>query len=78
MIRIALVVPHKDFIPNAATILEQHNKMYAASDSEQYVMEEVIVNSRNSDDVHIKADIVLTRGLLAEILAKLSADIPVV
>ena len=41
-------------------------------------MEEVIVTSENVNQIKIEADIVLTRGLLAEILASLSKNIPVV
>lgn len=37
-----------------------------------YEMEEVIVTSENVNQIKIEADIVLTRGLLAEILASLS------
>ena len=78
MIKIALAVPYKGFIENAYQIFRQHNEFYRAVDQENYEMEEVIVTSENVNQIKIEADIVLTRGLLAEILASLSKDIPVV
>ena len=78
MIKIALAVPYEGFIENAYQIFRQHNEFYRAVDQENYEMEEVIVTSENVNQIKIEADIVLTRGLLAEILASLSKDIPVV
>lgn len=78
MIKIALAVPCKGFIDNAYQIFRQHNDFYRAVDPEHYEMEEVIVTSENVNQIKIEADIVLTRGLLAEILASLSKNIPVV
>ena len=78
MIKIALAVPYKGFIENAYQIFRQHNEFYRAVDQENYEMEEVIVTSENVNQIKIEADIVLTRGLLAEILASLSKNIPVV
>ncbi|MFR2693301.1 MAG: PrpR N-terminal domain-containing protein [Enterocloster bolteae] len=78
MIKIVLAVPYKGFIENAYQIFRQHNEFYRAVDQENYEMEEVIVTSENVNQIKIEADIVLTRGLLAEILASLSKDIPVV
>lgn len=78
MVKIALVVPCEGFIENAALIFQQHNDFYHSEDDEAYSMKEVIVTSANAKQVTLDADIILTRGLLAEILANLSGDIPVV
>lgn len=78
MVKIALVVPCENFIENASDILEQHNKFHQQEDSETYVMDEIIVNNSNARGTKIDADIILTRGLLAEILAGLPGDIPIV
>lgn len=78
MIKIALVVPCKGFIEDAFGIFSRHNEFYRAVDQEEYEMEEVVAASGHVDRLRIKGDIILTRGLLAEILAGLSEDIPVV
>ena len=41
-------------------------------------MDEIIMNNSNAGHTKIDADIILTRGLLAQILANLPGDIPVV
>lgn len=78
MVKIALVVPCENFIQNASEILSQHNHFYAQEDSENYVMEEIIVNRSNGEQLVIDADLILTRGLLAEIMSRLPGDIPLV
>lgn len=78
MIKIALAVPCRGFIENAPLIFQQHNDFYCSEDNETYSMEEVIVTNDNAKQVKLDADIILTRGLLAEILANLPGEIPVV
>lgn len=78
MVKIALVVPCENFIADAAQILSQHNQFHEQEDSETYVMDEIIMNNSDTGHVQIDADIILTRGLLAQILANLPGDIPVV
>lgn len=78
MVKIALVVPCNNFIENAPQILEQHNQLHKQEDSETYIMNEIIVNNSNSEHPQIDADIILTRGLLAEIMSNFPSDIPVV
>lgn len=78
MVKIALVVPCENFIADAAQILSQHNQFHGQEDSETYVMDEIIMNNSDTGHVQIDADIILTRGLLAQILANLPGDIPVV
>lgn len=78
MVKIALVVPCENFIENAAQILNQHNRFYEHEDPETYVMDEIIMNNSNSGQASIEADLILTRGLLAQILATLPGDIPIV
>lgn len=78
MVKIALVVPCENFIAHASQILSQHNRFHEQEDSETYVMDEIIMNNSNAGHTKIDADIILTRGLLAQILANLPGDIPVV
>lgn len=78
MVKIALVVPCNNFIENAPQILEQHNQFHKQEDSETYVMNEIIVNNSSSEHPQIDADIILTRGLLAEIMSNFPSDIPIV
>lgn len=78
MVKIALVVPCENFIAHASQILSQHNRFHEQEDSETYVMNEIIMNNSNAGHTKIDADIILTRGLLAQILANLPGDIPVV
>lgn len=78
MVKIALVVPCENFVANAAQIFTQHNQIYEPEDHEAYVMEEIIMTSAHTRPSRVNADIILTRGLLAEILAGLAGDIPIV
>lgn len=78
MVKIALVVPCENFIEEASRILEQHNQFHKEEDPETYIMEEIIMNNSNSGRTKIDADLILTRGLLAQILVNLPGDIPIV
>lgn len=78
MIRFALAVPCSNFIHNAFEIFKQHNEIGKAYDLEDYSMEEVIVTEETAGKIKIDADVILTRGLLAEILKSIQGDIPVV
>lgn len=78
MIKFALAVPCHNFIENAHDVFEQHNRLSAANDFETYSLEEVIVTEQNVETVTIDADVIITRGLLAEILKSIQGDIPVV
>ena len=78
MIRFALAVPCHNFISDAFEIFKQHNEMGRAYDLEDYSMEEVIVTEETVGMVKIDADVIITRGLLAEILKSIQGDIPVV
>ncbi|WP_283153424.1 sigma 54-interacting transcriptional regulator [Guptibacillus hwajinpoensis] len=77
MINIALVVPCKDFIKDAVSIFKEHDEL--DSDQNKYLFEfkEIVVGEENQHN-KIHADIIITRGLLAEILRRISGDIPIV
>lgn len=77
MIKIALVVPCKNFIENVFSIFEEHNLRESSYEREEYTMDEIILN-QDDIPIEINADIILTRGLLAEILKKIQNDIPMV
>ncbi|MFQ7585960.1 MAG: PrpR N-terminal domain-containing protein, partial [[Clostridium] symbiosum] len=78
MIKFALAVPCHNFIENAFDVFEQHNRLGAMLDFETYSLEEVIVTEQNAETITIDADVIITRGLLAEILKSIQGDIPVV
>lgn len=78
MIKFALVVPCKNFIDIAFDTFYEHNKIDDVYDGETYQMEEVIVNQDNIGSVKVDADVIITRGLLAQILKSIQGDIPVV
>lgn len=78
MIRFALAVPCRDFIDGAFEIFRQHNELGSTFDLEDYSMEEVIVTEETVGKIKIDADVIITRGLLAEILKSIQGDIPVV
>ena len=77
MIKFALAVPCKNFIDNAFDIFEQHNKHDPEPSHETYVMEEIILTEENLGSIKIDADVIITRGLLAQILKSVQGDIPV-
>ena len=78
MIRFALAVPCHNFISDAFEIFKQHNEMGKSYELEDYSMEEVIVTEETVGTIKIDADVIITRGLLAEILKSIQGDIPVV
>lgn len=78
MIKFALAVPCHNFIENAFDVFNQHNELSRSTDFETYCMEEVIVTEQNVNTIQIDADVIITRGLLAEILKSIQGDIPVV
>lgn len=78
MIKFALAVPCHNFIENAFDVFNQHNELSRSTDFETYCMEEVIVTEENVNTIQIDADVIITRGLLAEILKSIQGDIPVV
>ncbi len=78
MIKFALVVPCKNFIDVAFSTFREHNLKDDMYGNHEYVMEEVIVNPDTVDKVWINADVIITRGLFAEILQSIKRDIPVV
>jgi transcriptional regulator with PAS, ATPase and Fis domain len=78
MIKIALVVPLKDYIENAQSTFMLHNSKYGTWKGEEYVLEEIVASS--DELVHFKtdADAIIARGLYAEILKNMNSDIPIV
>ena len=78
MIKFALAVPCHNFIENAFEVFDQHNELSRSNDFETYCMEEIIVTDQNVNTIEIDADVIITRGLLAEILKSIQGDIPVV
>lgn len=78
MIKFALAVPCHNFIENAFEVFDQHNELGRSNDFETYCMEEIIVTDQNVNTIQIDADVIITRGLLAEILKSIQGDIPVV
>lgn len=78
MTTFALVVPCKNFIDVAFEVFEQHNAMVEEFSQEQYVMHEIIVTADTLHDVSIEADVIVTRGLIAQILKGVQADIPII
>ncbi|WP_048824155.1 sigma 54-interacting transcriptional regulator [Bacillus sp. B-jedd] len=78
MIKIALVVPCSNFIKDAFDIFNEHNFMEENRQKYTYQLEEVVISEENPTDTRIQADVIITRGLLAEILKRVSGDIPIV
>lgn len=81
MIKIAALVPFKDFIENAQIIFDEHNAMNPHCPEEQYAFEEIVVNSSAVGKIRIDADVILIRGLFASILRSVEnrkKDVPVV
>ncbi|SDK98948.1 sigma 54-interacting transcriptional regulator [Natronincola ferrireducens] len=78
MIKIALVVPQKNFIEIAFDTFEKHNLTYCSSYKEDYMLNEIVVTENNVKNISIDADVIITRGLLAEILKKIQTDIPII
>lgn len=83
MIKISLVVPDKGFIENAASIFKEHNDyeniQNTPDNKEEYILEEIIVKSPHSaKSLNLNADVIITRGILAETVKSQFPDIPVV
>ena len=78
MIRFALAVPCNNFIKDAFDIFNQHNELSKDYSLEDYSMEEVIITNENIGSKKIEADVIITRGLWAEILKSIQGDIPVI
>lgn len=78
MKKIALVLPEKNIIENIFQIFEEHNMSHKSYDNEEYILEEVLVKDEDIDNINLDADVILTRGVLAEILKKTQYELPVV
>ena len=78
MIKFALAVPRHDFIKDAFEIFKQHNEIGKQHDIEDYSMEEVIITDKTLKSTKIEADVIITRGLFAEIFKSIQGDIPII
>lgn len=78
MIKIGLVVPHSNFIENALGIFDDHNNADTIYNEEEYVMEEIIVSMEQLRQINICVDVIITRGLYAQILKKYQKDTPII
>lgn len=78
LIKIALVVPCSNFIKDAFAVFREHNLSEGNQQKYTYQLEEVVISEENPAETRIHADIIITRGLLAEILTRVSGDIPAV
>ena len=78
MINIALIVPKQNFIEVAFDTFAEHNLENPDYEGDPYIMEEIIVTKENVNKVKINADIIITRGLLAEILKNIQTNIPII
>ncbi len=78
MIKFALAVPRHEFIKDAFEIFKQHNETGKQYDIEDYSMEEVIITDKTLKSTKIEADVIITRGLFAEIFKSIQGDIPII
>jgi transcriptional regulator with PAS, ATPase and Fis domain len=78
MIKIALVEPFRDFIQTANSTFKLHNLKDPLWQGEEYVLEEIVVDSDELVHLKIDADAIIARGLYAEILKSINYDIPII
>lgn len=78
MIKIALVVPDINFIENAKEIFFNHNEIDGHYQGEPYFLEEVVTTMDDVRNLKIEADVIISRGLFAQILKHSRKDVPVV
>lgn len=79
MIKIALVVPFKDFIKDVQSVFNLHNSNnHDMPKDEEYSLEEIITESDQLENLKTDADCIIARGLFAEILKNSNIDIPIV
>ncbi len=78
MIRFALIVPFPGFIENAQVIFREHNEADTVYNDEDYVLEEIVVDSESVGGIDIDADVIIVRGLFAKILHTYKKQIPII
>lgn len=80
MTKIALLFPQKGFFEMAAAIFAEHNQFYKDGDSEEtYVLNEVVVPGNRFDPTVIRSyDVIISRGITAQLYRKQFQDPPLV
>lgn len=78
MFKIALVVPYSNFVENALSIFDEHNQKDNIYSNQNYVMEEILMPLEKLRQINVSADVIITRGLLSQMLSKYYRDIPII
>ncbi len=78
MIKFALVLPSSEIIKFAQETLAEHNAAHMLYSNEKCEMEEIIIGDEKLDTTSIAADVIIARGLYAELYQSFNRDIPVV
>lgn len=82
MIKISLVFPHKGFFDIAASTFDEHNKFelcYKSYDKKhEFVLEEVIVANSEIINLHLDTDVIISRGITAQLIKRYIDNIPIV
>lgn len=78
MIKIAIVFAYENYIDNAAEIFEEHSRSEVMYNNEECTWEEVICPQSQLKDLKLDADVIMARGIYAEMLEKYIRDKPVV
>lgn len=77
MIKIAVVFAYENYIDNINEVFEEHNRSEVMYNKEECTWEEVICPQSQLKDLKLDADVIMARGIYAEMLEKYS-DKPVV
>lgn len=77
MITFALVVPCAGFINVAFEVFKTHNALNTPTDNEPCRLEELVVSEQELPSLRAKADVYISRGLMAQILKGTQDNIPV-
>lgn len=80
MTKFALLFPKKGFFETASAIFEEHNQFYNEGDSEEkYVLDEVVVPENRFDpDIIRSYDVVISRGITAQLYRQQFQEPPLV
>ena len=81
MIRIALVFPYKGFFDIALDTFQEHNrfeKNFGNGNREVYVLDEIVISDKEIPDKKFDCDVIISRGITAQIIKSSVVEIPVV
>lgn len=78
MVKIATIFSHENYLDNAQEVFEEHNRSERMYNNEEYVWEEVICPQQELKNLKPDADVLIARGIYAEMLGKYIKDKPVV